>query len=292
MSVDAAEERAEAVYARELEVALKLAREAGAIILSFYDSPLHIERKIGADEHSEPVTQADRAANELIVSGLQREFPDDGILAEESLDTERRLTKRRVWMVDPLDGTNGFIARDGDFAVQIGLAVEGRSLLGVVYQPLSDLLYRATIGGGAWIERAGFEAERARVSDESRVEEMRLAASRNHRSPRMDVVVRALGLKDEVQRGSVGVKVGLIIERQCDVYVHLSPRTKQWDTCAPEAILSEAGGRITDLFGEPLGYNQPEVQNRNGLVASNGAAHAAVIEKIAPLLKEFGRLRV
>ncbi|HUQ32613.1 MAG TPA: 3'(2'),5'-bisphosphate nucleotidase CysQ [Pyrinomonadaceae bacterium] len=292
MSVDTAEAKAESVYARELEVALKLAREAGAIILSFYDSPLQIESKIGADEHSEPVTQADRAANERIVSGLKTEFPDDGILAEESLDTERRLAKRRVWMVDPLDGTNGFIARDGDFAVQIGLAVEGRSVLGVVYQPLSDLLYRAIIGGGAWIERTGFEAKRARVSDETFVERMRLAASRTHRSPRMDTVVRALGLKDEVRRGSVGVKVGLIIEQQCDVYVHLSPRTKQWDTCAPEAILNEAGGRMTDLFGEPLGYNQPEVQNRNGLIASNGAAHTSVIKKIAPLLKEFGRLRV
>jgi 3'(2'), 5'-bisphosphate nucleotidase len=279
-------------YGRELAVALRLAREAGAVILEYYDSPLHIERKIDADEHAEPVTQADRAANELIVKALHAEFPDDGILAEESVDTERRLTKRRVWMIDPLDGTNGFIARDGDFAVQIGLAVEGRSVLGVVYQPLPDLLYRAVSGLGSWIERAGFEPERARVSDEGRIERMRLAASRTHRSPRMDRVVRALGLKEEVRRGSVGVKVGLIIERQCDVYIHLSPRTKQWDTCAPEIILTEAGGRMTDLFGEPLGYNQADVQNRNGLVASNGAAHARAIERLAPLLKEFGRLRI
>jgi 3'(2'), 5'-bisphosphate nucleotidase len=279
-------------YTRELSVALKLAREAGAAILSFYDSLLHIERKVDAEEHSEPVTEADRAANELIVKGLMAEFPDDGILAEESIDTKRRLAKRRVWMIDPLDGTNGFIARDGDFAVQIGLAVDGRSVLGVVYQPLPDLLYRATKGGGAWIERAGFEPERARVSGENRMERMRLAASRTHRSPRMDVVVRALGLEEEVRRGSVGVKVGLIIERQCDVYVHLSPRTKQWDTCAPEIILSEAGGRMTDLFGFPLGYNNSDVQNRNGLVASNGAAHAKIIERLAPLLKEFGRLRI
>src|SRR5215210_5616102 len=135
-------------YGRELQVALRLAREAGASILEYYDSPLHIERKIDADEHTEPVTQADRAANELIVNGLSREFPDDGILAEESVDTARRLTKRRVWMVDPLDGTNGFIARDGDFAVQIGLAVEGLSRMGVVYQPLPDLLYWATEGEG------------------------------------------------------------------------------------------------------------------------------------------------
>jgi 3'(2'), 5'-bisphosphate nucleotidase len=279
-------------YGRELQVALRLAREAGAAILEYYDSPLHIERKVDAEENTEPVTQADRAANELIVQGLRREFPDDGILAEESIDTERRLTKRRVWMVDPLDGTNGFIARDGDFAVQIGLAVEGRSVLGVVYQPLPDVLYRAVEGAGAWIERAGFEPERARVSDERQVERMRLAASRTHRSPRMDVVVHALGLKEEVRRGSVGIKVGLIIERQCDVYVHLSPRTKQWDTCAPEIILSEAGGRFTDLFGEPLTYNNVDVQNRNGLVASNGAAHTGVVKKLAPLLKEFGRMRI
>lgn len=279
-------------YGRELKVALKLAREAGAIILDYYGSPLHIERKVDADEHSEPVTQADRAANELIVSGLRREFPDDGILAEESVDTERRLTKPRVWMVDPLDGTNGFIARDGDFAVQIGLAVDGQSVLGVVYQPLPDVLYRATLGAGAWIERAGFEAERARVSDEKEIKRMRLAASRTHRSPRMDTVMRALELKEEVRRGSVGIKVGLIIERQCDVYIHLSPRTKQWDTCAPEVILREAGGRMTDLFGERLGYNQADVQNRNGLVASNGAAHTSIIKKLAPFLRKFGRIRV
>ena len=280
------------MYERELKVALKLAREAGAAILDYYDSPLHIERKVDADDHSEPVTQADRTANELIVNGLRREFPDDGILAEESVDTERRLTKRRVWMVDPLDGTNGFIARDGDFAVQIGLAVDGHSVLGVVYQPLPDVLYRAVEGAGAWIERVGFEPERARVSDEKEIGRMRLAASRTHRSPRMDMVMRALELKEEVRRGSVGIKVGLIIEQQCDVYIHLSPRTKQWDTCAPEVILREAGGRFTDLFGEPLGYNNADVQNRNGLVASNGAAHTGIIEKLAPFLREFGRIRV
>jgi 3'(2'), 5'-bisphosphate nucleotidase len=276
-------------YGRELQVAQRLAREAGAAILDYYDSPLHIERKVDADEHTEPVTQADRAANELIVDGLKREFPDDGILAEESVDTERRLTKSRVWMVDPLDGTNGFIARDGDFAVQIGLAIDGRSVLGVVYQPLPDVLYRAIEGAGTWVEREGFAPERARVSDEKALERMRLAASRTHRSPRMDVVVRALGLEEEVRRGSVGIKVGLIVEQQCDVYVHLSPRTKQWDTCAPEVILREAGGRFTDLFGEPILYNVPDVQNHNGIVATNGPAHDFIIEQLQPLLAEFGR---
>jgi 3'(2'), 5'-bisphosphate nucleotidase len=225
----------------------------------------------------------------LIVERLAREFPDDGILAEESIDTEHRLVKSRVWMVDPLDGTNGFIDGNGDFAVQIGLVEDGACMLGVVYQPLSGLLFRAVMGGGTWIERDGQIPEQARVSNKNILSEMRLAASRSHRSPRMSKVVAALGFKSEVQRGSVGIKVGLLAEQQCDVYIHLSPRTKQWDTCAPQIILTEAGGRLSDLFGRPLNYNVREIQNRNGLVASNGVAHDQVIDRLAPLLAEFGR---
>ena len=277
-------------YDHELRVACELARAAGAAILEHYEGPLHIKQKTSADD-IEPVTQADTIANDLIVTRLKREFPGDGILAEESVDTKRRLEKSRVWMVDPLDGTNGFIDGNGDFAVQIGLAEEGQCVLGVVYQPLPGVLYRAVRGGGTWIERPQFEPMKAQVSDKKTISEMRLAASRSHRSPRMNKVVTQLGFPEEVQRGSVGIKVGLLIEQQCDVYIHLSPRTKQWDTCAPEVILTEAGGRITDLFGYPLNYNVPDVQNRNGLVASNGVSHDQIIETLAPLLNEFGRKR-
>jgi 3'(2'), 5'-bisphosphate nucleotidase len=276
------------IYDRELRVALELAREAGATILDLYEGPLDIQQKFAADDR-EPVTQADTLANEIIVSRLLREFPADGILAEESIDTAHRLDKSRVWMIDPLDGTTGFIEGNGDFAVQIGLAENGECVLGVVYQPLSGVLYRAIRGGGAWVERVGDGPRQARVSDIHEISRMRLAASRSHRSPRMDQVVRSLGLKDEVLRGSVGIKVGLIIEQQCDLYVHLSPRTKQWDTCAPEIILREAGGAISDLFGQPLAYNKADVQNRNGVVASNGVAHAQIIESLRPLLEQFGR---
>ena len=103
-------------YERELRVAVELSREAGAAILEYYEGPLDIEQKFSADD-LEPVTQADKVANQLIVERLAREFPEDGILAEESIDTEHRLDKARVWMVDPLDGTNGFIDGNGDFAV-------------------------------------------------------------------------------------------------------------------------------------------------------------------------------
>ena len=84
----------------------------------------------------------------------------------------------------------------------------------------------------------------------------------------------------------------MIIEQQSDVYIHLSPRTKQWDSCAPQLILTEAGGQMSDLFGSPLNYNVPDVQNRNGLVASNGASHDRIIATLAPLLAEFGRKKI
>ncbi|HET6890760.1 MAG TPA: 3'(2'),5'-bisphosphate nucleotidase CysQ [Pyrinomonadaceae bacterium] len=275
-------------YDHELQVALNLSREAGAAILELYEGPLEVTQKNQFDDR-EPVTQADKTANELIVKALQKEFPQDGILAEESLDTARRLEKRRVWMIDPLDGTNGFIDGNGDFAVQIGLASDGECVLGVVYQPLSGVLYHAVRGHGTWVLRPNFAPERAHVSKTRELSSMRLAASRSHRSPRMNKVVEAFNVKEEVRRGSVGIKIGLIIEQQCDLYVHLSPRTKQWDTCAPEVILSEAGGRLTDLFGQPLRYNSVEVQNRNGLIASNGVAHDTIVHAIAPLMAEFGR---
>src|SRR5687768_7943582 len=153
-----------AEFKRELDFAVDLARAAGAAILEQYKGPLDIEQK-NLDDDSEPVTQADRIANELIVTRLQHEFPNDGILAEESVDTSRRLGKSRVWMIDPLDGTNGFIAGNGDFAVQIGLAVEGEVVAGIVYLPMTGVLYRAVLGEGTWIERPQLEPERARVSD-------------------------------------------------------------------------------------------------------------------------------
>src|SRR5437762_11891143 len=139
----------ESDYQSEIKVATELARAAGAVLLEHYYSPFLVEQKVNALDELEEVTAADREANELIVSRLQEEFPDDGILAEESTDSEHRLEKDRVWLIDPMDGTKNFIARDGDFAVQIGLAVNGESVLGTVYQPVRGVLYRAVGGSGS-----------------------------------------------------------------------------------------------------------------------------------------------
>lgn len=276
----------------ELKTAASLARRAGAAMMEFYKTDFLIGEKFADDDFAEPVTAADHASNDVIIAGLQSAFPEDGILSEETPDDRERLNKERVWIIDPLDGTKGFINRDGDFAVQIGLAKDGEPLLGVVYLPHEDILYTGVRGQGSWATINGETPKKLQVSNKTDLTEMNLAVSRDHRSPRMGRVVKDFGLRSETARGSVGLKVGLITRQICDLYLHLSPRTKFWDTCAPQIILEEAGGKMTDLFGFPIIYNLSEVRNLNGIVATNGAAHEKVIQTLIPLLAEFGRARV
>lgn len=276
---------------REIEIATRLARLAGETILRHYEAGFVPEQKIGTDDFSEPVTIADREASRIIVDGLAAEFPDDGILSEEEKDdAAQRLASGRVWIIDPIDGTAGYIAHDGDFAVHIGLAEAGRPIAGVVFLPFHDVLSYAVAGGGAFSVTTGGEPVRLRTSDRRDLGKITMAVSRHHRSPRMTKIIEQFGSPQVVSRGSVGLKVGLITEQLCDVYVSPGGRTKLWDTCAPQVILEEAGGRFTDLFGMELRYDKADLQNRNGLLATNGAVHDAAVERLAPLLREFGRV--
>ena len=285
-------ERISTRFSGELETAIKLAHQAGATIMDFYNTSFIVEEKLGLDNYVEPVTEADRQASEIIVAGLKESFPDDGILSEELIDTSERLAAKRAWIIDPIDGTYGFVKREGDFAVQIGLAVEGETVLGVVYEPLAERLFWAVRGEGAWLELPAKPPQRLAVSDKARFTEMIVAASRSHYNPRQERLRKFFRFKKEIRRGSVGVKIGLLAMRECDVYINFSPRTKQWDTCAPQIILEEAGGAMTDLYGEKIRYNTRDVQNYNGIVSSNGVAHVEMIERLKTLLTEFGRARV
>ena len=279
-------------FSTELETAIKLAHQAGATIMDFYNTSFIVEEKLGLDNYVEPVTEADRQASESIVAGLKENFPNDGILSEELIDTSERLAAKRAWIIDPIDGTYGFVKREGDFAVQIGLAVEGETVLGVVYEPLAERLFWAVRGEGAWLELPAKSPQRLQVSAKARFTEMIVAASRSHYNPRQERLRKFFRFKKEIRRGSVGVKIGLLAMRECDVYINFSPRTKQWDTCAPQIILEEAGGAMTDLYGEKIRYNTRDVQNYNGVVSSNGVAHVEMINRLKTLLTEFGRARV
>lgn len=275
----------------EIETAVALARRAGVTILRHYAAGVLTEHKLGVDDYSEPVTIADREASRIIVDGIEAAFPDDGILSEEEADDlPLRLSKKRVWIIDPIDGTAGFINHDGDFGVQIGLAEGGVPVVGVVYLPFHDILSYAVKGGGSFTVTAGGEPVRMHTSEKRDFRKMSVAASRHHHSKRMSRIIRHFGFSRIASRGSVGLKVGLIADQTCDIYISPGPRTKLWDTCAPQIILEEAGGRFTDLFGFELRYNTADLQNRNGLLATNGAAHSLAVKQLEPLLREFGRV--
>jgi 3'(2'), 5'-bisphosphate nucleotidase len=276
---------------KELEAALGLARTASETILDHYSREIFAEQKLGVDEFFEPVTAADREASRIIVEGLAKAFPDDAVLSEEELDdAEARLAKKRVWIIDPIDGTAGFVKKDGDFSVQIGLAENGEAVLGVVLVPIQRTVYYAVKGQGAFAEVDGSK-KRLQTSDLTLFDDMTLAFSRNHPSKGITAIISEFRFGNAIQRGSIGLKIGLIAEQQADLYIHLSPRTKLWDTCAPQIILEEAGGKLTDLFGAPFRYDIRDLQNHGGIVATNGISHDSVLEKLRPILNEIGRLK-
>lgn len=267
----------------EWEFACRVAREAATIVNTFYVGSSEVRYK----SDREPVTEADRSANQHIVTRVKTMFPDDGVLSEESKDDLSRLEKRRVWIIDPLDGTKEFIARNGEFSIMIGLAIEGKPVLGVVMQPESGLLYAGAQGIGAYL----YEAEERvplHVSDTDRTARMVMVSSRSHRQQITDRIRSALRITSERVSGSVGLKVGLIVRKLADLYVHPSPGCKEWDLCAPHALLEAAGGQMTDCWGNELHYNKRDVRAHNGLVASNGKAHDQVIEIVASICEEFG----
>lgn len=265
----------------ELEIAVRLARQAGEAIMGCYQEDLPVDWKA----RNEPVTAADRIADDLISAGLRAAFPDDGLLTEESEDDPSRLDKERVWIVDPLDGTTEFISRTGEFAVQIALSVGASPVLGVVYQPVKGQLFYAVQGQGAYQVCDG-EKVRLRVSSVSEPTQMCLAASRSHYSRFVEAARQSLGIGLVNRLGSVGLKVGLVARGVCDLYLATTV-SKEWDICAPHALLIEAGGVLTNLCGEPLVYNKPDVAECLGLAASNGLAHDRIVDALAPLLDRF-----
>jgi 3'(2'), 5'-bisphosphate nucleotidase len=267
-------------FERELARAIELARIAGAEVLRMQRGELAVEMKPG----DEPVTVADRRASELIVAGLAASFPADPIISEELVPAPGALGAPRFWLVDPIDGTKDFIRGEDGYSVMIGMVCDGKPTVGVVYQPVIDRLFHGT-PDGAWMTIAG-QTTPLVVSPVDAVADIRLVASKSHRSPDIDRVKRELGLANELNIGSVGVKLCVIAAGQRDLYVNPATKTKAWDTCAPEAILAPAGGRLSDLFGQPIDYTK-ELAHRRGLVASNGRVHDAVIAKLAPMFAHF-----
>lgn len=270
------------MLSREIEEAVRIARDAGKILMEVYATDFDVSYKAKSD----PVTEADTRANAFIVRELRNVFPDDGIVAEESVDRTDALRAGRCWYVDPVDGTKEFVARNGEFAVMLGLAIDGVSTAGVVFQPVTDRLYSGVLGHGATLEQRG--ARRAiRVSDVTEPSELRLVVSRSHRNRAVAAVVDQLGIVRVRQTGSVGLKAGLIAAADADLYIHMSDKSSAWDACGPEAVLKAAGGRFTDLAGNDYRYGGTDMRNRGGILACNAAAY----ERVLPIVRNAARSR-
>jgi 3'(2'), 5'-bisphosphate nucleotidase len=265
---------------RERAVVGRLAREAGRAILDVYATDFTFEEK---SDDAGPVTMADQRASDLIVRGLREAFPGDGIVSEEA-EPPDVTAYERCWYVDPLDGTKEFIARNGEFAVQIGLAIRGEARLGIVYRPVGERLYAGVIGEGCELESPEGRRD-LRVGNESDPARLRILTSRSHSTPAADAIIQALGATSALPCGSVGVKVGLIAEQVADAYFLTSLGSHLWDACAPEAVLRSAGGICTDLDGRPFRYDVNDTRNRRGLLACNAASAPAVLEAIDRVLR-------
>ncbi|CAN5785557.1 3'(2'),5'-bisphosphate nucleotidase CysQ [soil metagenome] len=269
-------------YIRELIVARELAVRAGKEVMRIRGGgELGVEMKPG----DEPVTLADQLASELIVKGLRAAFPEDPVISEEVPATPAELGVRRVWLVDPIDGTKDFIRGGDGFAVMIGLLVDAVPVLGVVHQPTLERTFYGT-PESSYVVTPGVAPQALAVSTIASAAEARLVASASHRSADIDRVKSTLGIENELNVGSVGVKLCLISMGVRDLYVNPAAKTKAWDTCAPEAILRGAGGTLTDLFGAPVEY-RTELAHKRGLVGSNGHVHAEVVGKLSPLFAQM-----
>jgi 3'(2'), 5'-bisphosphate nucleotidase len=271
-------------HTRDLEIAERAARAAGQAILRHYRGA-GVRVEIKPDQS--PVTDADLDANRIILDLLRAALPDDGLLSEELPDGEERLSKRRVWIIDPLDGTRDFIARTDQFCVHVGLAVDGVATVGAVYQPVAGLLFSACAGQGAHVQEAdgdGHGATRTplRTSKVATPSEMRAGVSRLNAIGRLGQCLAATGLDRRAVAMGASVKCMALARGDLDLVLNLSPGEQEWDTCAPEVVIREAGGVFTDGDGRPFRYNQRETVHRRGSLASNGAGHAALLALLGP----------
>jgi 3'(2'), 5'-bisphosphate nucleotidase len=266
-------------YRAELDTAARAARAAGELVASHYArGPIAVELKADAS----PVTEADRAANAVILDLLSSAFPDDSVLSEEAPDSGARLGAGRVWIVDPLDGTRDFVQRTDDFAVHVGLAIEGEAVVGAVYLPVRQELYVAARGQGAWRERDGARA-RLQVSTTSIRSSLRIGISRHHVSDRLRAALDSAAIAQRVTIGA-SVKHMAVAGGELDAVINLSTGEMEWDTCAPEVVIREAGGSYTDGDGRPFRYNQPDPSHRRGSIASNGACHTDLVGLLSAYL--------
>lgn len=246
-------------YRQELETAVALAHAASTAILPFYYRGLEQEIK----QDGTPVTAADRLANEIIQDGLQKAFPHDGIISEELAD----ISGERQWYVDPIDGTRGFIGHSDQFAIHIGLAEEGKPVLGLVYKPTTGEYYSGSPELGAW--RVHPNGSKKPLQVHSDLEGIALIVNTTFLTEEQELL-RALQPTKTFVSGSLGLRMMRIAEGIANVYIKQRKESGgTWDLCAPQAIVEAAGASVAKIDGTPMHYHGQRKLNAEIIAASS-----------------------
>ena len=259
----------------ELDIAIKAAKEAGNAILEIYKGNFESSEKTDGS----PITEADLKSNEIIKEILAQ--TEHVILSEEDKDDQSRLSRDMIWIVDPLDGTSDFIDKTGEFTIMIALIKNKKPVLGVIGWPTEKTLFVAQKGSGAFRYSDG-EWKKISVTKVTELSKCRIVGSRHHLSDKEKSFIKKLGIEDFTSMGS-SLKVGKISSGEAEAYITNTNKMKEWDSAASYCIISEAGGKMTDMLGNDITYNNKEVFHQNGILVTNGLIHDKIVEEYKKL---------
>ncbi len=218
---------------------------AGEKVIEVYETDFSSEKK----EDDSPITQADIESNKI----LKEVLGETGItiLSEEDADDKKRLSEDKVWIIDPLDGTTDFVNRTGEFTIMVGLVENHKSVLGMIYWPTKNKMYLAESGKGAFCHDE--EWEKIEVTMMSEIQNCHALVSRHHLSEKEKKLLDEMEISVVTSIGS-SLKVTEIASGEAEIYVTTTNKMKQWDTCASNCIISEAGGKMTDISGKEMWF--------------------------------------
>ena len=238
----------------KLKIVWELAIQAGEVLKKYHRTTLDVDYK---KDEFDPVSVADRESDELLRVGIAAAFPGDQILSEEN-PLQPGSYQGRVWMIDPLDDTKGYLRGEDASSVMIGLLDAGKPVLGVVYLPFRNEWFYAETGEGSFRVKDG-ETIRLQVPQTKIIEGSRLVGRHilEGDTRPIDEAVARLGFGSIIEEGSIGAKIGLIADGRADAFIHTNLKAGKWDTLASEVILAEAGGpSLCDIDGQPLDYTK------------------------------------
>ena len=259
----------------ELDIAIKAAQEASSVILDIYQKDYNTFTKTD----DSPVTDADLKSNKKINEILSN--TKYSILSEEDVDDQSRLSKDMVWIVDPLDGTSDFIDKTGEFTVMIALIQNKKPILGVIAWPTEKILFVAQKDCGTF-RYSNDKWDKISVTKIENLSECRTIGSRHHLSDKEKKFIKKLGIKDFTSIGS-SLKVGKISSGEAEAYITTTNKMKEWDTAASYCIITEAGGKMTDMSGDQITYNNKNVYHQNGILVTNGLIHDKIVKEFKKL---------